>query len=122
MFSLTRIIIMLVALFAESRVLLRYKDKKLNFFQMIIWTLIWVGLIFIAFFLNYFMKISEILGFYNFLDVIIVLSIIVLFYLYYKQIIVNEELNSQITLLVREIGLLNEKKKENKKTKKKSKK
>ncbi|MEM2138968.1 MAG: DUF2304 family protein [Candidatus Woesearchaeota archaeon] len=91
--------------FAASRAILRAKDKKITIIELFFWLSIWFGLIFIVFFPDYLSKIANFLGIGRGTDVLVYSSIVILFYLLFRLYVKLDELESEITKLVREIAL-----------------
>ena len=90
-------------------------QTSLSTIQLIAWSVIWVGLIISSFFIANISRLATHLGLYDFIEFVVVLSIVILFYLHYRQMVANSELTTQITKLVREIALLKHKKPKKKK-------
>jgi len=99
---LIQILLVAFALFAFSRVFLRFKDKKMTVNEFIFWTLIWLGAAVIVILPNSLGYISKLLGISRPVDVIIYLSIAVMFYLIFKLYIKIETAEQEITKIVRE--------------------
>ncbi len=99
-----QIIAIVFALFAISRVILRVRDKKLTINEFIFWCIIWAGLIVLAIFPWIIVQMSGFFGFRRGLDLIIYLSIAVLFYLVFRMYVKTEEQEQKITKLVRELA------------------
>jgi len=106
-----QIIAIIFALFAISRVILRVRDKKLTINEFIFWCIIWAALILLAIFPWITVQLSGFLGFKRGLDLLIYISIAVLFYLVFRIYVKTEEQEQRITTLVRELAI----KKKNKK-------
>ncbi|MBI4918742.1 DUF2304 family protein [archaeon] len=99
------VIILVFALFAWSRAILRFKDNKLNTSEFIFWSIIWLGVSLLA--LN-----PELAGLVSFkigierpVDLVIYLSIILLFYLIFRMYVKQDKIEQEITELVRELSL-----------------
>lgn len=101
-------------LFAVSRVVLQLRQKNLNIANFTFW-----GAIFIAAIVGVInpyitSDIARVLGIGRGADVVIYFSIVILFYLIFRLTIALEELRYEITQIVREIALKNDKKKKKK--------
>ena len=106
-----QIIAIIFALFAISRVILRVKDKKLTINEFIFWCIIWAALVVLALFPWIAVQLSGFLGFRRGLDLLIYVSIAVLFYLMFRIYVKTEEQEQRITKIVRELAIKNKKKK-----------
>jgi hypothetical protein len=93
------------ALFAFSRAYLRFKDNKLTKNEFIFWVLIWFVVIAISLAPNILGLFSNILGIGRGMDLIIVISIVVLFYLIFRLYVQLEGVKKEITTLVRRVAL-----------------
>jgi len=99
---LIQILLVLFALFAFSRVFLRFKDKRLTRNEFIFWTIIWVGAIVIFILPNSLGYFSNLLGISRPVDLIIYVSIALMFYLIFKLYVKIETTEQEITKIVRE--------------------
>ncbi len=96
-------------LFAVSRVILRMKDHKITFIELMFWLSVWAGMIVVVFFPNITEYVAAILGIGRGIDVIVYVSIAMIFYLIFRLYIKIVDLEREITLLVRELSLKNQK-------------
>ena len=103
--TLIQILALIYVMFALSRAILRAKDKKISLFELLFWFGIWGGLIFVIFFPNLVSKLADIVGIGRGVDVIIYMSIALLFYLVFRLYVKIEETEREITKIVREISL-----------------
>jgi small membrane protein len=92
---------------------MNWKAKKISLWQGIVWVVVWIILIVLTIAPEISSAISQFLGIGRGTDLIIYLSIIVLFYLVYLMYMKMEKLEMNITGLVRNIAI--EKGKEKKK-------
>jgi len=106
---LIQILLIIFLLFAVSRVLLQVKSGNITAGSFIFWS----GLFFIAIVgvlsPELTSRVARLLGIGRGADVIIYVSIVLLFYLVFRLSIVIEDLRHEITKLVREIALSKEK-------------
>lgn len=102
--NIIQLMIILFALFAISRSLLRIKDKDINRTEFIFWTCIWLIIIIIATTPSLTDIITQPLGLYRGIDVAVYVSIILLFYLIFRLYVKTEQTNKEITKLVRELA------------------
>jgi hypothetical protein len=119
--EIIQIIIVIFALFALSRAFLRFKDNKLTKTEFLFWTLIWLAVIVFAFTPRLTSWVSSLLGIGRGVDLIIYLSIIVLFYLIFRLYVKMESIRKDITLLVRKFAIENKGENETKASKSKGK-
>jgi len=99
------VILILFAFFAWSRAFLRFKDKKINISEFSFWSLIWLLVVMIAINPELVSLVSFKVGINRPVDLVIYLSIILLFYLNFRLYVNQEKTNSEITTLVRELSL-----------------
>ena len=100
-----QIIAIIFALFALSRATLRLKDKSINNLQFMFWGLIWTIVIVVAFIPNITSSISQIFGIGRGMDLVVYVSIALLFYLMFRLYIKMDKLDRNITKVVRKIAL-----------------
>ncbi|MEK6938487.1 MAG: DUF2304 family protein [Nanoarchaeota archaeon] len=102
--EIIQILVIIFALFAFSRSILRVKDKEITLPEFAFWSAIWLGVMIIALLPEVMELLSRPLGIGRGVDIIIYISIILLFYLVFR-IYVKAEINRQeITKLVREVA------------------
>lgn len=105
--EIIQIIAVLFALFAISRAFLRFKDNKLTKWEFVFWILLWGAVILVSFIPNITVPISAYLGIGRGIDLIIYISIIVLFYLIFRLYVKTETAEKAITKMVRQVALQN---------------
>ena len=103
--EIIQIVIIIFALFALSRVFLRFKDNKLTRNEFIFWIVIWVAVIIVSIIPSITGVLSQKLGIGRGIDLLIYLSIIVLFYLMFRLYVKLESVEKEITALVRRVAL-----------------
>ncbi len=114
--ELIQIFGIIFSLFAWSRAFLRYKDKKVSARSLFLWSVVWVSIIVVALYPELISSAANFLGIGRGMDVLIYVSIIVIFYLMFRLYVMMDAQNQEITSLVREIAINNpEKKKKEKK-------
>ena len=96
--------------FAASRVILRAKDKKISITELFFWLAVWTVLILVVFFPGLTSPAADFIGVGRGNDVIIYVSIGLLFYLMFRLYVKIEEIQQDITQVVR-MTAINEKKK-----------
>lgn len=102
---LIQIFAIVFSLFAWSRAVLRYKDRKISTNEFIFWSIIWMGVIIVAFIPGIAGFLSESIGTKRPIDVIVYSSIILLFYLIFRIYVKLDQINTDITKIVRELSL-----------------
>jgi small membrane protein len=100
--EIIQIVIIIFALFAWSRSMLRWKDKSLNLKELSFWSLVWLLVIVVA-------VLPQSVGFLRLFgasafNVLVMLSILMLFYLIFRVYVKIDKLEQEITVLVREIA------------------
>ena len=110
MISVLDVIIILFALFAFSRAVLRFRDKAISIKEFLFWTVIWVAVILLVF-------LKDRLGFLTQLglggrplDIIIYVSIVLIFYLMFRLYVKIDAAEQNITKIVREMAIKKKKK------------
>lgn len=111
MISLIQLLVVIFATFAASRAILRFKDKKISFHEVIFWLGVWIVLGVVVFFPDITGSLAEKLGIGRGIDVVIYVSIGLLYYLIFRLYVMLEETEREITRLVREIAISRKKKK-----------
>ena len=106
-----QILIIAFAVFAISRAFLRLKDNKITIKEFVFWSIIWVALVVFALIPRIIEPLSGIFGLERGADVLIYLSIIILFYLMFRLYVKLESVEQSITRLVREVAIKKEQKK-----------
>lgn len=95
----------LFAIFAASRVILRYREHKSSWKELIFWNIIWIAAVIIAIFPDITFYFSRILGIERGIDLIIYISIIALFYLMFRLYVKIEGVEQDLTKVVREVSI-----------------
>ena len=98
-------LIILFAIFALSRTLLRFYDKKLNIIGVLFWSILWVSVIVVAILPQTTTIFAKMTGVGKGIDFLTYVSIIVLFYLVFRLYIHIEKINEDITNLTKNIAL-----------------
>jgi len=103
--EIIQILVVLFALFAYSRVVLRARDKAITLNEFIFWFLIWGSVIAVALIPGISIGLANLVGITRGTDLAIYLGIIVLFYLVFRIYIVVDGLKKDLTELVQNIAL-----------------
>lgn len=103
--ALYQIIIVLVALIFIFKAFSHYFRKEQTIREVIAVTIFWVVVLSITVFPEFYSKISEILGFKDYINAIVIVSLIIAFYAIFKLFVSNDKSEKQLTELVRKIAL-----------------
>ncbi len=104
-------IIIAFALFAWSRAYLRFKDEKITGKEFFFWSIVWLVGIIIVMLPNATFSLAKLFGIQRGVDLIVYLSIVLLFYLIFRLYVKIETIEQDITKVVRELAISKEKKK-----------
>ncbi len=115
-----QIIIIIFAVFAISRSYLRLKNRNENTAEFIFWTMLWVLIVVVALIPEISAYPAKIFGIGRGIDFFVYSSIVALFYLVYRIYSKIEVIEQDITKIVREIAIMNNKGSKKKKQKKRS--
>ncbi len=111
MITIIQVVLILFALFAWSRAIVRMRDKNISGGEFALWSIIWISVIVFALLPFIPAWISTIVGVERAVDLAVYVSIIVLFYLVFRLYVYNRKQNEETTRLVREIAIQNARKK-----------
>ena len=111
MVNITQIVAVVFITFTASRSILRAKDKKISLRELLFWLAVWGTLLFVVFFPHITTYIATWAGIGRGIDVIIYASLGILYYLVFRLYVKLEEIEMEITKLVREIAIHSKKKK-----------
>ncbi len=111
MVTILQIVVVLFALFAFSRALLRFRDKKISGKEFIAWTILWAAAIVVILLPGTTFFFANILGIQRGADFVVYISIILLFYLVFRLYVKIDSVEKNLTNLVREISISKGKKK-----------
>jgi hypothetical protein len=103
--EIIQVIIIMFALFALSRAVLRFKDNKLTKNEFIFWVILWIVVIIISVIPSITSPISNVFGIGRGIDLIIYISVIVLFYLIFHLYVKIDSMEKEITMVVRKLAL-----------------
>ena len=102
--EIIQILLILFALFAFSRVVLRARDRKLGRREFVFWSIVWIGVLLVGFLPNITTFFADIFGVGRGIDLIVYLSIIVLFYFIFRLYIKVESIKKDVIKIVREFS------------------
>jgi len=103
--SVLQIIVVVFALFAWSRAILRLKDRKIVISEFIFWTVIWAAVVVTSLLPATANAVSTFFGISRPIDLAIYVSILLLLYLTFRMYVKHEQLEQEMTKLVREIAV-----------------
>jgi hypothetical protein len=106
---LIQIFLILFILFAISRVGLRYKDKIISLQEFILWLIFWLMVGFVVIFPESTALVANWVGVGRGVDLVIYISILILFYLVFRILVRLDKIEKDITQIVREIALTEKK-------------
>jgi len=98
----------LFLLFAISRVFLRFKEGTISLGQFLFWCGLWLLALFSIFYPDFSNYWARLLGIGRGADAILYTSVIALFYLVFRLHVLLENVNYEISKLVREVALLSQ--------------
>lgn len=105
-----KIIAFIFIVFAESRVILRFREKTITTTELITWSSLWLCVGAIALVPTFSTFIAKTLGVGRGVDALIYISIIVLFYGLFRMYVKLEHIEHEITDIVRKQALQEDKK------------
>ncbi len=103
--SIIQVILIVFILFAISRVILRFKEKKIGWRVFLFWSTIWIlGIItiYLPSSAEYF---AQLLGIGRAVDLILYVSVALLFYLIFRIYVKINQIDEAITKIVRDIAI-----------------
>ena len=103
--QLIQILAIIFAIFAVSRVILRYREHKASWKELVFWNVIWIAAVIIAIYPNITFYFATLLGIQRGIDLIIYISIIALFYLIFHLYVKIESVEQDLTKVVREVSI-----------------
>ncbi len=109
--SVLQVVVVVFALFAWSRAMLRLKDRKISVGEFIFWSIIWIAVIVTSLLPQTANAASRFFGISRPIDLAVYISILLLFYLVFRIYVKQDQLEQEITKLVREIAVRLPKKK-----------
>ncbi|MGB9937046.1 MAG: DUF2304 domain-containing protein [Methanobacterium sp.] len=108
MFSLYQFIGVLIGIIAIVLSILRFKEGKMTIGMLALWIFIWASIIGISIYPESTSILASITGIGRGLDFILIIGLIGCYYLIFKIYTMIENIEKEITHLVREIALKNE--------------
>jgi hypothetical protein len=111
MIQLIQIFVVAFAIFAISRAVLRFKDRKISALSLGLWCAIWIAAIVVVIVPSTSFFFANLLGIQRGADFVVYVSIVVLFYLLFRLYVKIDSTEQNVTRLVREIAINKTKKK-----------
>lgn len=100
-----RIIVSVFVIFALTRAYLQYKEHNISLTAFVFWVVLWSGILVILQWPDLIETLSEILGVGRSIDALVYLAITFLFYLMFRSYIKIQDLEQEITQIVRKLAL-----------------
>ena len=105
MFTAIQLVLILVILFAISRVYLRRRENVLTPRSALFWVIIWSSALIGVILPQTTTKVAEFFGVGRGVDIIVYISLTLLFYLVFRIYVMIEDIRNEITFLIRKIAL-----------------
>lgn len=106
-----KILLILFALFAIANTVRQFREKKASLYWLCIWSAFWAIVIFVAFLPQTTDIVAHYVGIGRGADLVVYVAVVLLSYGYYRVMVQQEKTRSEITELVRQIAILEVKKK-----------
>jgi len=99
------IIIIAFVVFAASRAYLRFRSKSISIKELIFWLTVWAAIIIVTIFPDFTGQLANPLGIGRGADLVFILAILVLFYLVFRLNVKLDQIDKDITELVKKLTL-----------------
>lgn len=103
---LIQIVILIFLLFVISRLVLRYRERRISFLSLIIWLIFWVLVAVVVIWPESANRLADILGVGRGADAIVYFALLAIFYFIFRILIKFEQIEREIATLVRKISFL----------------
>lgn len=100
-----QLVLFIFVIFAASRAVLQFKGGLIRFGALLFWLGIWTCAIIAIFFPEETTRFAKMLGIGRGVDVVLYVSIAILFYLVFRLHVYLEDVRSEISRLIREVSL-----------------
>lgn len=107
--TLSQLLLSILILFVLWRTYAAYKKRNLSETFIFVWGIFWLGVLILVFKQDLVSRVATTLGISRGVDLVIYVSLIVIFFLIYKILILIDDLNSKITQMVRKNAIENSK-------------
>lgn len=98
-------LLVIFVLFAWSRVILRFRDRKVNQKELVFWSLLWLTMLVVVILPGKTTYIAHLLGMGRGFDAMVFIAIVVLFYVIYRLYIKANETEQELTEIIRQMAL-----------------
>jgi hypothetical protein len=105
-----QLLLLTFILFAASRAILQFRGGTLRFGALSFWLFIWTVALVAIFYPEQTTELAKVLGIGRGVDVVVYVSIAILFYLVFRLHVYQENIRTEISRLIREVSLNNIKK------------
>lgn len=109
--SFTQLLLFLFLLFALTRVIFRFRDGILPAFGFLFWTIVFGSAVILVIFPDISSSFARLFGIGRGTDVVLYISVVLLFYLIFRLYIFVEDIKREITELVQKLALKESEKK-----------
>lgn len=106
-----QVVVVLFALFAFSRTLLRLRDSKISMKEFLLWNIVWVSIAVIVFQPWVTDMVSQKFGISRGIDFVVYITVLVILYLIFRLFVQLESMEQEMTKIASAIALQNPKKK-----------
>lgn len=103
-------VLVLFIIFAASRAVLQFRGGTIRFGAMLFWIMVWAVAILAIIYPEQTTQFAKVVGIGRGVDVVLYVSIAILFYLVFRLHVYVEDLRSEISRLIREVSLKDVKK------------
>jgi len=94
------------SLFALSRVILRFREGRLSWGMMLVWSVAWLSVIAFILAPTSFEPVSRAIGIQRPLDFMLIVGLVLSYYLIFRMYVYIGEIHSDIGKVVREVALM----------------
>jgi len=100
-----QIILLIFVMFAASRAILQFRGGTIRFGALLFWLTIWIFALIAIFYPEETTKLARLAGIGRGVDIVLYVSIAILFYLVFRLHVYLEDLRSELARLIREVSL-----------------
>ena len=105
MISVAQLFLLSLGLLVMGAVVLRYRQRKIGLVVFLLWFLLWLGIEVVILFPNSAMEVAHLVGIGRGTDLALYLSVMLIFYLLFRMYVRLEQVNQEITQIVRVVAL-----------------
>jgi len=103
--QIIQIILLIFIIFVIAKVALRYKDKVISLQEFLLWTVFWFMVGFVVILPETTSLVANIVGVGRGVDLVIYISVLILFYLAFRILVRLDKIEKDITKIVRNVAL-----------------